>query len=328
MNKREMQKENTRSLLLKTAKQMFAENGLLNVKTLAIAKKAGLSHGTLFSHFKTREVLLETVIESFGLEVAGQINILVNQNSNLEDILRSHIKSIKDNESFYISLISEAAMLPINIIMIWYRLTQTENFSTTDMTVYPIVFGGGTIILILLLNKILINNNFKETFNSGKGIWYWDILIGIGLTIIYFTMFFIERATLYQWIPNNNPPNTELIDTMVDLANNPLLMIVWFGPVLWIGIALFEELSRIFLLKCLWDINEDKSWHIIAIVLASALIGVVHLYQGLAGIISIGIKSIIMSFYFYKYRRLLLLIISHGLYDGLQFVSFILQFRY
>jgi len=146
MNKREIQKGNTRSLLLKTAKQMFAENGLVNVKTLTIAKEAGLSHGTLFSHFKTREELVETVIESFGLEVAGQINILVNQNSNLEDILRSHIKSIKDNESFYISLISEAAMLPINIIMIWYRLTQTENFSTTDMTVYPIVFGGGTII--------------------------------------------------------------------------------------------------------------------------------------------------------------------------------------
>ena len=43
------------------------------------------------------------------------------------------------------------AVLPINIIMIWYRLTQTENFSTTDMTVYPLIFGGGTIILIFLL---------------------------------------------------------------------------------------------------------------------------------------------------------------------------------
>ena len=108
-----MQKANTRSLLLKTAKQIFAENGLLKVKTLAIAKKAGLSHGTLFFHFKTREDLLETVIETFGLEVAGQINVLVNQNSNLEDVLRSHIKSIRDNESFYIRLISEAAMLTI-----------------------------------------------------------------------------------------------------------------------------------------------------------------------------------------------------------------------
>ncbi len=182
------------------------------------------------------------------------------------------------------------AILPINLIMIWYRLTQTENFSTSDMTVYPLLFGGGTIILILLLNKFLLKDTFKTTFNSGKGTWYWDTLIGFGLTIIYFAMFFLERATLYQWIPNHNPPNTELINVMIDLANNPLLMIIWFGPVLWIGIALFEELSRTFLLKCLWNIKENRNWHIVAIFLASALIGTVHLYQGLAGVISIGLK--------------------------------------
>ncbi len=220
------------------------------------------------------------------------------------------------------------AILPINLIMIWYRLTQTENFSTSDMTVYPLLFGGGTIILILLLNKFLLKDTFKTTFNSGKGTWYWDTLIGFGLTIIYFAMFFLERATLYQWIPNHNPPNTELINVMIDLANNPLLMIIWFGPVLWIGIALFEELSRTFLLKCLWNIKENRNWHIVAIFLASALIGTVHLYQGLAGVISIGLKSIIMCFYFYKYRRLLPLVISHGFYDGLQFAFFVIQFQH
>lgn len=219
------------------------------------------------------------------------------------------------------------AILPINIIMIWYRLTQTENFSTTDMTVYPLLFGGGTIILILLLNKYLLKDTFKETFNSGKGTWYWDILVGIGLCIIYFAMFYIERATLYQWIPNNKPANTELINVMIDLANSPLLMVIWFGPVLWIGIALFEELSRVFLLKTLWNMNDNKDWHLLAIFLASTLIGLVHLYQGTAGVISIALKSVVMSLYFYKYRRLLPLIISHGLYDGLQFAFFVMQFR-
>ena len=219
------------------------------------------------------------------------------------------------------------AILPINIIMIWYRLTQTDNFSTTDMIVYPLLFGGGISVLIWLLNKYLIKDSFKETFNSGKGIWYWDIAAGLGLTAIYFVMFFVERATLYQWIPNRNPPNTELIDTMADLANNPLLLLIWFGPVLWIGIALFEELSRVFLLKCLWNINENKNWHVVAIFLASTLIGVAHLYQGTAGIISIALKSVIMSFYFYKYRRIVPLIISHALYDGIQFAFFVMQFQ-
>lgn len=219
------------------------------------------------------------------------------------------------------------AILPINLIMIWYRLTQTENFTTTDMTVYPLLFGGGTIILILFLNKYLIRDTFKAAFNSGKGTWYWDVLIGLGLTGIYFAMFFLERVTLMKWIPRNAPPSSEILDVMIDLAHSPMLMLIWFGPVLWIGIALFEELSRTFLVKSLWNISDNKKWHITAIILASALIGSVHLYQGLAGVISIGLKSIIMCFYFYHYRRLLPLIISHGLYDGFQFAFFIMQFR-
>jgi len=231
------------------------------------------------------------------------------------------------NKTFRNILAISIAILPINIIMIWYRLTQTENFSTTEMTAYPLLFGGGSILLILLLNRYLIKETIKESFNSGQGFWYWDVLAGLVLTVIYFILFFLSRATLYQWIPNHNPPNTELIDTMVDLANSPLLLIIWFGPVLWIGISLFEELSRTFLLKCLWNINENKNWQIIAIILASSLIGIAHLYQGYAGIISIGVKGLVAGLYFYKYPRIFPLIIAHGLYDGLQFLFFVMQFR-
>ena len=219
------------------------------------------------------------------------------------------------------------AILPINGIMIWYRLTQSESFSTSDMLVYPLLFGGISIMIILLLNKYLINASFKETFNNGDSAWYWDILAGIGLTVIYFIMFFLERITIYRWIPNNQPQNTELIDTVIDLANDPLLLIIWFGPVLWIGVALFEELSRTFMLKCLWNIDKSRNWHFMAILLASLLIGGVHLYQGTAGIISIALKSVVVSLYFYKYRRLVPLIISHALYDGLQLAFFIIQIQ-
>jgi membrane protease YdiL (CAAX protease family) len=218
-------------------------------------------------------------------------------------------------------------ILPINLVMIWYRLTQSENFSTADMIMYPLIFGGGSIILILGLNRYLLKQDFRSTFNDGKGNITNDALVGLGLTIIYFTLFFIERFTLMHWLPSSGPPNTELIDTIIDMSHNPVVMALWFGPVLWIGIALFEELSRVFLLKCLWNISNDKYWQVSVIILTSMLIGTVHLYQGVAGIISIGLKSVIVCFYYYKYRRLLPLIISHGLYDGLQFAYFIMQFR-
>ncbi len=219
------------------------------------------------------------------------------------------------------------AILPINLIMIWYRLTQTESFTTSDMIIYPMIFGGVTIILILLLNKYVVLDTFRSTFNKGNGTWYWDILSGLILTAISFILFFIEKQTLMMWLPNNNPASKEVVNVLIDIANKPILLIIWFIPVLWIGIALFEELSRIFLLKCLWNISENKKWIIVAILLTSILIGTVHLYQGIAGVISILVKSIVFCLFYYKYRRLLPLIIAHALYDGLQFAYLIVQLR-
>jgi len=114
---------------------------------------------------------------------------------------------------------------------------------------------------------------------------------------------------------------------LVELAHDPLLMAIWFGPVLWIGIALFEELSRIFLLNCLWSLSKKISWHIIVIILASVIIGVTHLYQGYYGIVTIALKSIVAAAYYYKYRRILPLIIAHGLYDGMQFAVLMVQLQ-
>lgn len=217
------------------------------------------------------------------------------------------------------------AILPINLIMIWYRLTQTENFSTSDMFIYPMIFGSTSISLIFLLNKYVVKDSFKVTFNIGKGNWYKDVLSGVILTAISFFLFFIEKQTLMLWLPNNNQASKEVVDVLINIAHNPILLILWFGPVLWIGIALFEEFSRVFLLKCLMNISENKSWQFIAILVTSILIGSVHLYQGIAGVIGIGIKSVIFCIYYYKYRRIFPLIISHVLYDGLQFAYLVMQ---
>ncbi len=219
------------------------------------------------------------------------------------------------------------AVLPIHLYMIWYRLNQTEGFSVSDMLIYPLVFGGGSVLLILLLNRYLLRSSFKATFNEGVGRLGMDTLIGFGLTAIYFAMFFLDRITIYRWIPRNGPPNTEILDVLAQLANDPVMMLVWFGPVLWIGIALFEELSRVLLLKSLWTISSNKNWEIAVILLTSTLIGFAHIYQGMAGVISIGLKSIVMCVFFYKYRRIFPLIVSHVLYDGIQFAFVMVQFQ-
>ena len=192
------------------------------------------------------------------------------------------------------------------------------------MLVYPLIFGSGSILLIFALNKYLLNKKLND-FNSGKSTWYKDILVGLILTVIYFLLMFIEKPTLMKILPQGKPPSRETINMMIDLAHHPILLAIWLGPVVWIGVALFEELARTFFLNCLWRLEDSKAWAIFSIIIVSIFVGMVHLYQGMFGIVSIGIQGLVIGFYYYKYRRLLPLIVSHALYDSIQIITFVVQ---
>jgi membrane protease YdiL (CAAX protease family) len=215
-------------------------------------------------------------------------------------------------------------VLPVYVLMIWYRLTHTESFTTSDMLLYPLLIGGANILLILALNRYLLRQKFSG-FNAGKRRWYWDVLAGMILTVLCFVLLLIGRVTIGRMLPPGKPPSQEVINLMTDLARNPLYLAIWLGPVVWIGVALFEELSRAFFLNCLWRLSGNKSWEVLAVFLVSAVIGLVHVYQGAFGVISVGIQGFLLGFYYYKFRRLWPLVISHALYDSIQVIMFVMQ---
>ena len=216
------------------------------------------------------------------------------------------------------------AVFPINFIMIWYRLSRDVSFSPIEMIIFPLIFGGSSILLILGLNKFFLKQKIS-IFNEGESNWKKDLVASLVLTIIYFIMFFLERLTLYPLLAQSTPLSNDIINALIHFSQNPVILILWFGPVLWIGIALFEELSRIFLIKGLWSLSENKKWIVASIFLTSIFIGIVHLYQGWYGIITIALKSILMCAYYYKFKRIGPLIISHALYDGIQFLSLLIE---
>lgn len=200
-------------------------------------------------------------------------------------------------------------------LMIWMRVHQSTGYASNELIMYPLLFGGMSIVVLYLLKKFYLKESLKD-FNSGKGNIGTDILWGIGLTVVYFILFFVERATLSNILSLNS--NMELLGLMLDMRENPVMLLLWFGPVLWVGIALYEELIRVFILDSLWKFSQDKIWTIFVIILASVLIGLTHWSQGSYGIVTIAIKSIVACFFYYKVRRLFPLVLAHVLYDGLQ----------
>lgn len=110
--KRQLQKEQTRNLLLETALELFGRNGIIVTKTADIAKAANVSHGTLFSHFSTQEELITAVIEEFDSRITFRLHELASNKCSIREILKAHIDGIREYELFYTRLVIEGRLLP------------------------------------------------------------------------------------------------------------------------------------------------------------------------------------------------------------------------
>lgn len=217
------------------------------------------------------------------------------------------------------------ASLPGVALLVWYRNLDRTSVAVSDMLIYPLVFGTGLIILILLLNRYLCFASIGS-FNHGKGTFLRDISLGLLLFVAFVALAVVELFTVMRWFPGEGPP-PEFQELIEELSRNPLLLVIWLGPVVWIGVGLFEELYRVFFLKSLWEIwdTPGSKWTIISI--SAALTGAVHSYQGVSGVISTGIMGLVAAIFYLKYRRLLPLVIAHALYDSAWIVFGVLMSR-
>jgi len=200
-------------------------------------------------------------------------------------------------------------------LMIWLRTRQTSGFASIELIAYPLFFGSIGVVVVYALKKHLLGGSIAE-LNSGNGGLQTDVLWGLALTATYFVLFFLFRYTLSDILAFT--PNFELLNLMLDMRQHPWLVLLWFGPVLWIGIALFEELVRTFLLSELWKFSSGHAWVMTAIVLVAILTGLTHLSQGPYGMVTIAIEGIAVGIFYFRVRRLFPLILAHVLYDGVQ----------
>jgi AcrR family transcriptional regulator len=125
---RQMQKEQTRELLLKNAYQVFSEQGIFNTRMSDIAKASGVSHGSVFVHFQDQETLIEEVIGIYGRKIALRTHILADSCDDLGALLRAHLEGIKEYEPFYTRLVIENRLLPAKARDAWIGIQSAISF--------------------------------------------------------------------------------------------------------------------------------------------------------------------------------------------------------
>ncbi|SHJ37402.1 TetR/AcrR family transcriptional regulator [Lutispora thermophila] len=111
VNTRKIQKLNTRKKIIETAYKVFSEKGF-SVPSSIIAKEAGVSHGSIFAHFPTINDLLVSLLSDFGDKMGARLHVLAKKTDSVENLLKEHLKVLKEYETFYSRLISEINILP------------------------------------------------------------------------------------------------------------------------------------------------------------------------------------------------------------------------
>ena len=74
-----------------------------------------------------------------------------------------------------------------------------------------------------------------------------------------------------------------------------------------------------FLLTRLWNMNPSRQWKWFGIAVSVVLFGLIHVYQGPAGMVLTGISGLIYAVTYYHAGRIVPLMIAHCLHDAVQF---------
>lgn len=125
---RTAQKEDTRGRIIEAACAEFVRRGILATRMDDVAKAAGVSHGTVFLHFKTQEALIAEVIGEFGSRLAVRTHELAQGGSTLRGILAAHLLGIAEYEPFYTRLAVELRLLPEECRSVWVALQSAASF--------------------------------------------------------------------------------------------------------------------------------------------------------------------------------------------------------
>lgn len=166
------------------------------------------------------------------------------------------------------------------------------------------------------------------SLNIKPGKWYTDVLVGILLAAFFLGLFVLQQFIQSRWFPRTaGPPPEELVTLFNGIVNDPLLLAVWLGPVAWLGVATFEELTRVFMLSRLWTVWPHPLGRWLVMIVSAALFGLAHVYQGPANAIAIALQGLLYAWYYHRFGRVWPMIICHALYDSVQVIQVVIAFR-
>lgn len=162
-------------------------------------------------------------------------------------------------------------------------------------------------------------------FPRGKREWFVSVgLAFLTVVIIFLVMGFVLDPILSHY---GLEKPFDVADRFKFFLGKPFLFIFYLVTVVWVGAALGEELlMRGFLLNRLSDfIGKSKPAWIISLIIHSLFFGMLHIYQGLAGVITTTFIAVVFgAIYLIAKKRLFPVILAHLLINTITLTAYYL----
>ena len=170
------------------------------------------------------------------------------------------------------------------------------------------VFGGALLMLLYYICGERLGD-----LQAGSGTLRTDLYLGFALCFQL-----LATAVVVGWLTSlvgDSPAPAANVDIARKLSQDPVLLAVWLGPVIWLQAALYEEFARVFAVTRLWQVWGSREGKVLVIVGYSLLFGLGHLYEGPVGVAMTAFIGLVLGLHFLVHGRVWPLIIAHGLYN-------------
>lgn len=197
---------------------------------------------------------------------------------------------------------------------------------------FKITGAGSIAIWCAIFIATLFMKRRKATWRNlglllpkGKREWLTNIGLAFLTVIIVFLLMGLVLDPILSYFGLEKP--TDVADRFQFFLGKPMLFIIYLVTVVWIGAALGEELlMRGFFLNRLTDVfGKNRMGWITAMIIHATIFGMLHIYQGVAGIITTTFIALIFgSIYLIAKKRLFPVILAHLIINTISLTAFFL----
>jgi membrane protease YdiL (CAAX protease family) len=197
--------------------------------------------------------------------------------------------------------------LIVLILLIFVRVIHVFPFSS-------IAYAFTLVLFSLFLRQMGLRGIGLSQPKSWKKVVFLGIGVGVGLQLL--SLYVIEPilAKLTGQLPD--------LSQFSSLKGNIQFLLMWLG-ISWTVAAFGEEIVyRGYLMNRVTDLlGKTKCAWLVSLCLSAFLFGLIHYYQGAAGMISTGISGLVFGLlYLVTKRNLWAAILAHGAYDTAGFL--------